>query len=124
MAGNGLIRATGVVAALWNGFGVFTYLAHVGLVGGAPTAAAMPAWVTAAYAIGVFAGLGGAIGLALARRWARPVLWVSLVALVVDWGWVLGVGNGGSVAIGVTVLAVAVLLVAVAERGARRGVLG
>jgi xanthosine utilization system XapX-like protein len=41
--------------------------------------AAMPAWQMWVYAIAVWSGLLGAVGLLLRRRWAVPVLLVSLV---------------------------------------------
>lgn len=41
--------------------------------------AAMPAWQMWVYAIAVWSGLLGAVGLLLRRRWAVPVLLVSLI---------------------------------------------
>src|SRR5687767_2889641 len=87
------VRAVGVVATVWNAVGVFNYLAHVGLVGSggpAPGGAAMPPAVTASFAIAVFAGLAGGVALTLLSRLARPLLWLSWAATVVDWTWVLG----------------------------------
>jgi hypothetical protein len=40
----------------------------------------MPDAVTAAFAIPVFSGQAGSIGVALLRRWAAPALWLSFVA--------------------------------------------
>lgn len=37
-----------------------------------------PWWQTAAFAIGVWAGLAGSVGLLLRRRWAEPLLGISL----------------------------------------------
>lgn len=44
--------------------------------------AAMPGWQTAVYAIAVWSGLLGAIGLLLRRRWSVPALLVSLVGAI------------------------------------------
>lgn len=44
--------------------------------------AVMPAWQTAIYAIAVWSGLLGAIGLLLRRRWAERVLLVSLIGAI------------------------------------------
>jgi hypothetical protein len=44
--------------------------------------AAMPAWQIPVYAVAVWSGLLGAIGLLMRRRWAVPVLLVSLIAAV------------------------------------------
>lgn len=114
----------GVVALLWNLVGVCFYLGSVGVLGppfvqeGQPVS---PSWVTAAYAIGVFGGAIGSLGLALHQRWARGLLWVSLVALIVDWGWVFV--NFGSVALplGLTVLVIAALLAWLANKGVAKG---
>jgi hypothetical protein len=42
-----------------------------------------PAWVVATWAIAVWGGLLGAVFLLLRRKWAEPVLLVSLVAMVI-----------------------------------------
>jgi uncharacterized membrane protein len=44
--------------------------------------AAMPAWQIPVYAVAVWSGLLGAIGLLMRRRWAVPVLLVSLLGAV------------------------------------------
>ena len=47
-------------------------------------------WVTGLFAIGVFAGALGTLGLVLRRRWARPLLLLSLVAVILQFGgWLL-----------------------------------
>ncbi|MES2754587.1 MAG: hypothetical protein V4659_07980 [Pseudomonadota bacterium] len=121
-----LVRAVGVVGALFNLGGVQAYLAHVGMFG--PDAAAVPAgspalpvWVTSAFAIAVFAGVIGSVGLALLKRWARPVLWTAFVASVLNWGWVLTYSAAASVSLGVSVIVVSLLLAVVAQRGVRVG---
>lgn len=47
---------------------------------------ATPAWINAAYAIAVWVGLAGAILLALRRRHAVPLLLISLIAVIVQFG--------------------------------------
>lgn len=44
-----------------------------------------PAWMTLAFAIGVFGGLAGSVLLLLRSRVAQPVLAISLVAYVALW---------------------------------------
>lgn len=44
--------------------------------------AAMPTWQVAAYAIAVWSGLLGGIALLLRRRWAVPLLLISLIGAV------------------------------------------
>lgn len=117
-------RAAAVLAFLWNLIGVCFYLGQVGVLGppfvqeGAP---AMPALVTAAYAIGVFGGAAGSLGLVLLKAWARPVLMVSLLALIVDWGWVIMTTGSAALPLGLTVLVIAVLLVWLAQSAAAKG---
>ncbi len=52
-----------------------------------------PSWVPAAYAVGVWAGLGGAVGLLLRRKWAQPFFILSLLGVVVQFGTVLAMTN-------------------------------
>lgn len=120
------VRAIGAIGALFNLAGVQAYLAHIGVFGAAAAAVpagspALPGWVTAAFAIAVFGGVIGSVGLALLKPWARPVLWVAFVASVVNWGWVLAYSKAASVPLGVTVIVVSFLLAVVAERARRVG---
>lgn len=127
--------AVAVLGLLWELFGVVMYLMHVGVL---PNSAEMseaerslmessPTWVTALFAIGVFAGALGALGLVLRARWARPLLIVSLIAVVLQFGgWLLMtdaidvIGPSVFVMPAVIVL-VGILLVWVAGTAARRG---
>ncbi|NNF15565.1 MAG: hypothetical protein HKN70_02405 [Gammaproteobacteria bacterium] len=49
---------------------------------------ATPAWVTGAFAIAVFSGLAAAILLALRKAYAVPLFAISLVAVVLQMGYV------------------------------------
>lgn len=126
MLSKGLARGIGAAALLWNAIGVANYLAYVGAIGGGGPPAGgteMPAYVTAAFAIGVFGGAAGAAGLALLKRWSRPLLWLSLVGLLVDWAWVFAYSDAASLAIGGSVLVVGVGLVILVEAAQRRALL-
>lgn len=88
--------AVAAIALLWEAMGCFAYVTQVSMDAAAlaqlPAAQrdlwmAMPAWVTGAYAIAVWGGLLGAIGLLLRRNWARLAFAASLVAVVVQFGW-------------------------------------
>ncbi|HYE27563.1 MAG TPA: hypothetical protein VEA61_04940 [Allosphingosinicella sp.] len=124
-----------VLGLLWELFGVAMYLMHVGVL---PSSAEMspaerslmessPMWVTALFAVGVFAGALGALGLVLRRRWARTPLIVSLIAVILQFGgWLLATDAiaviGPSVFVmPAVIVAVAILLVWIASVGVRRG---
>ena len=124
-----------VLGLLWELFGVAMYLMHVGVL---PNSAEMseaerslmessPMWVTGLFAIGVFAGALGALALILRRRWARPLLILSLVAVILQFGgWLLATDAiaviGPSVfAMPALIVAVAILLAWVATTGVKRG---
>ena len=126
-------RAVGVIAVLWNAFGVAMYLSSVGVFGD-PTAglseveraaaASIPAWITAAFAIGTFAGLIGSLGLVFRKAWALPVLILSLIALLVLEGWIVflsGAVETFGLAVPIMVSAGAILLAWVAGHARQRG---
>ncbi|MBT8184721.1 MAG: hypothetical protein KJN76_07760, partial [Eudoraea sp.] len=81
------------VALVWNIMGVMAYLGSAFITD--EMKAEMPAeqlelmentpaWVTAAFAIAVWAGLLGCIALLLRKKWARPVLLISLIGIIVQ----------------------------------------
>jgi len=85
-------------ALLFEAFGCFNYLAYVSIsperlatlpLDERVVVGATPPWITAAYAIAVWAGLFGAVLLLMRRRHAGLLLLVSLVAVVVQFGGVL-----------------------------------
>ena len=84
-----------VLALIWNLLGVLNYLAQafiteemkadytadqLALIEG------RPAWVTAAFAIAVWGGLLGCIALLIRKKWARPLLLISLLGIVAQVG--------------------------------------
>jgi hypothetical protein len=80
-----------VLALLWNLMGVGAYLydayekdAVMATFTEAQRAVFenQPAWVTAAYAIAVFGGALACIGLLVRKKWAKPLLWLSIIAVV------------------------------------------
>ena len=86
-----------VLAVLWNLMGCAAYYMDVTMtpemLAELPQAdqdlrAAIPAWITGLYAIAVFVGLAGAIMLCLRKKLAIPLYIVSLVAVVVQMGYI------------------------------------
>jgi hypothetical protein len=130
-------RILALLAVLWNAFGVFEYLTSVGLFGdplaslsGAQRAAAesVPALITGAFALGTMAGLAGSLGLLLGKRWALPLLVLSLLALIALEGWILFLSGAleafGGGALPATIILVAILLAWLAYHARGRGWLG
>jgi hypothetical protein len=121
-----------VLGLLWELFGVAMYLMQVGVL---PNSAEMsdaerslmessPMWVTGLFAIAVFSGALGALGLLLRKRWARPLLILSLIAVILQFGgWLLM--TDAIAVIGPSVFVMPAMIVAVAillaSMGVRRG---
>jgi hypothetical protein len=61
------------------------------------------------------------VGLWMRRRWSRPLLWLALVALVIDFGWVFFGSGAGVQPLGVVVLMIALALALLGDSAARRG---
>lgn len=113
--------AVAVAAVLWEGLGCAQYLIAV-----TQGADALPDWVMAVFAIAVWVGLAGAIALLLRRRLAVAALLVSLVAALVQYGFVflvlpVEVLNAGVLAVPIAVLVAGGLLLWFARSAARRG---
>ena len=125
----GWVRIIAALGLVWNLFGVYQYLMTVGVVAGADAAAvaAMPTWVTGAFAVAVFGGALGCLGLLMLKRWSKLLLLLSLLAvLAMDvWMFVLS-GLGGTMpsaemAVTAAVVIIAVLLVWLAYSADRKG---
>ncbi len=128
-------RIVAVLAVLWNLIGVWQYLSKVGVV---PTmmemtaeetalVAAMPTWATAGFALAVFGGLLGSLGLLLGKAWARLLLILSLLGMLVQFGWWLLMSGAmeqmgaSSAAMPAVVVLIGVLLLWLANMGIKRG---
>lgn len=128
--------AAALGALAWNGFGCFMYVSQVGMdaaeMARLPAEQqevwrAMPAWAVGAYALAVWVGLLGAIGLLLRRRWARLAFAVSLAAVVVQFGWtffgtaIFDRMGPSAIAFPAFIILVAALLFWFAQVAAKRG---
>ncbi len=78
-------------AFLWNISGVMSYLAQAymtdDVLAALPEAEQtyynnVPVWVTAAFAIAVFAGISACVGLLMKKKWATILFIISLVAVI------------------------------------------
>jgi hypothetical protein len=117
-------RIVAVLALLWNLYGVYEYLGSVGVVS-SPSGdmGPMPSWLVGAFAIAVFAGALGSLGLLLLKRWATWLLVISFVAVLAQDLWVFALRPGGAPdkVLPLVITLVAALLVWLAMTGAKRG---
>jgi hypothetical protein len=100
--------AVGIVSLLWNAFGCYDYYMtntggdeYLRSYGMTETQIAfyhaMPAWLTAAWAFGVWGALLGSILLLLRSRWAFHVFVISFAAFVLSVVYTYGFSNGAEV---------------------------
>lgn len=128
-------RIVALLGLLWEIFGVAMYLMHVGVL---PSSGEMseaerslmessPMWVTGLFAVGVFGGALGTLGLLLGKRWARPLLILSLIAVILQFGgWLLATDAIALIGPSVFVMPAIIVVVAIflawlASMGVRRG---
>lgn len=129
-------RSLAIVGLVWNLIGVAMYLQKIGLFGDPlaglneaerALAAAVPGWVTAAFAIAVFSGLFGTLALVLLRRVALPLLVLSLLAVLAQTGWIVLLSDAralhglAGIAMPALIVVIAVGLAWLANSGLRRG---
>lgn len=112
---------------MWNLVGVASYLAHAGMFGAAaaavpPDSLPMPDAITAAFAIAVFSGVAGSVGLAMLKSWAQALLWLSFVASAVNWVWVFAYSEAASLPLGISVIVIALALAIVSGKARRTGI--
>ena len=119
------LRIVAALGLVWTCIGVYAYLATVGVVKGGEgmSAAEMPAWVTGAFAVSVFAGLIGCLGLLLLMRWSKLLLLLSFVAVLAQdvWKFAMSAAPGDALALTAAVNLIALLLVWLAYAADSRG---
>ena len=82
-----------ILFLLWNLMGCMAFFSHVMM----PEAmlekmtqeeqelyASIPLWSTIAFALGVFGGALGSIGLVMKKKWAKSLFWLSLLGVMVQ----------------------------------------
>lgn len=127
-----------IVAAimlLWNLMGVGSFFSHVGMseeaLAALPEAeqelyASYPMWATVAFAFAVFGGALGCLALLLRRKWAKPLLIISLIAIIIQMFHSLVIAKAmdvygpGAVAMPVMIIVTAVFLVWLANFSIKR----
>lgn len=125
-----------VLALLWNLIGVMAYISdafmteemkaslssdHITFINNTPP------WVTAAYAMAVFAGTLGCIGLLVSKKWALFVFWVSLVAVLVQniYGFIvldaMAIFGASAIVLPIMVIVIGVLLILFSKKSISKG---
>ncbi|PKQ44941.1 hypothetical protein [Confluentibacter flavum] len=109
-----------VIALFWNVMGVDQYLGQAYKTdrwrlalteAQLEMASNLPAWLTAAFAIAVFTAVLGSIGLLLRKKWSYSLFIISLIAVIVQMGYVLAQGHFYGIAMTISIIAFAVFLV-------------
>ena len=81
------------ILLLWNIMGIMSFYYHIFITDEAlaelPIEEAAlygqyPMWTAVAFAIAVFGGTLGTLGLMLKKKWSKPVLFISLVGIIVQ----------------------------------------
>ena len=90
--------------------------------------AARPQWLFAVYGVAIFSGLAGAIGLLLRKSWASTLFVLSLVAIIVQFGYTfLGMravqvlGAAAAIPFPLVIFVIGVALVWFARRARKAG---
>ena len=126
----------GVLSLLWNAYGGYDYwMSHTDPAGYLPDAAqvafidAMPSWMHAMWAVGVWGSVLGSILLLLRSKWAVWAFAASLLGVLTNLVYTYGLSNGAEATgqmgmmINGSVTLVVILLFLYAQAMSKRGVL-
>lgn len=120
------LRIIGVLGLLWNMIGVYFYLVRVGMVGDAAAAGMdveMSTWATTAFAVSVFGGALGSLGLVMMKSWSRLLLVLSLLGILAQDYSVISAGatSSNALAMPALVTVIGIVLAWVAHKGVKAG---
>lgn len=108
-----------VLALLWNLLGAMNYLVRAFMTDEMKSAMPSdqlallentPSWVTAAFAIAVWGGTLGCLALLLRKKWARPVLLISLIGILIQMTYSFFMSNSIEV-YGMTALIMSIIVI-------------
>lgn len=120
------LRIVAALGLVWNLVGVYAYLQTVHVLGGGDasmSSAAMPIWVTGAFAIAVFGGALGCLVLLMLKRMATMLLLLSLLGVIVEDVWAFGMRPGGedNMMLSLAVNVIAILLAWLSYMAGKKG---
>ncbi|MGG6231285.1 hypothetical protein [Tenacibaculum sp. SDUM215027] len=126
----------GVAALVWNGLGVMSYIGQAYMTDEVKAALPeaeralyenVPTWVTATFAIAVFAGLLGSAFLLMRKKLARPMFLLSLIAIIAQMSYNLFMSKAvevygpGSVVMPIMVIIIGVFLLMYSKKTIAKG---
>lgn len=129
------------LALAWNLLGLMAFGVEQAMVNNAEAMAllsepqqelykTMPGWVTVAFATAVIAGSLGCVGLLMRKKWAMPVLVVSLLGVIAQQIYMFFLSNtmevmgAASAAMPIMILLIAIVLVGFSKSCIKKGWLG
>ncbi|GAA4899184.1 hypothetical protein GCM10023311_25500 [Flaviramulus aquimarinus] len=119
-----------VIALVWNGMGINAYLQQayntesyqaMYTTEQQEIAANLPIWVTAAFAIAVFAGALAALLLLLRKKLATKLWMLSLIAVILQMGYLLINGYASSIGMTIMIIVFAFVFVWFSRLSASKG---
>lgn len=119
-----------VIALFWNAMGVMQYLGQAYQTESWREALTdeqfemitnFPSWLTAAFAIAVFSGVLGSLGLLLRKKWAYKLLLLSLIAVIIQMGYILAQGHYDGIGMTISIIVFALFLVWFSKKSISKG---
>lgn len=119
-----------VIALFWNAMGVMQYLGQAYQTESWREALTdeqfemitnFPSWLTAAFAIAVFSGVLGSLGLLLRKKWAYKLLLLSLIAVIIQMGYILAQGHYDGISMTISIIVFALFLVWFSKKSISKG---
>lgn len=125
-----------ILAILWNLMGIFNFYIQITLtqeyISGLAAAEQVllkttPLWTNIAFALGVFGGVIGSVGLLIQKAWARVPLLISLIAVFVQMSYWLffttavEVYGSNTYFMPIVLMVVAYLLFSLCNKGIEKG---
>jgi hypothetical protein len=119
-----------IIALFWNAMGVNQYIQQAYKTESWRSAITdaqfeiisnFPAWLTAAFAIAVFTGALGSLALILRKKWAYSLFLLSLIAVIVQMGYILSQGHTDNIEMTISIILFALFLVWFSKKSTSKG---